>query len=712
MADQKFAIGVVNVANRQSIHLGRAPEGNDVILPHPAVSGRHARLDLRPDGQWWVVDLRSDHGTFVNGQPVGPGGLPVMLEQDTIWIAPYGLRLSIQADYVQPRSAHLRLDLVNLQRRAGSRVLLDLQGVPLSFRPGEFIAIVGGSGAGKSTLLKALLGADTIQGRGRGGDVYFNNQLLIRGPDTRAFEPLNTIVGYVPQQDDSMHFQLSAREALSFSTRLRFASDIPTKERTERVQAALAAVKLDREELQKKPILQMSGGQRKRVNVAMELVAEPRLLFLDEPTSGLDPGLDLEMMRLLKEWACGSEDHDPKTIVLITHATENVRLCDYIVFMGRVSIAGEERGGCPLYFGPAGARTSEFFGKETFSEIYQLVEKPDAAGHFHQQLTTDPAWNSVMWNRARTAADIQESRALEMGGNAVGGRRMLFDGRKMRRQFAILAERYILMLRRDGGAFLFQLLQGILVALLLWGVAAQDVFTVGGVRGAPKTLFILSIAATWLGILNATKEIVKERRIFGRERRYGVGAVPYVLSKVAVLGGLGLWQMASLLFLIVIRLAPESQGGTLSRGLPEGLQLLSPLVAEWFITLELMLLAGVALGLCISAFSRSLDQATMLMFPAMLIQVLLAGLLFDVGPFAWLAFTHWGLQALGNSLNLEVLFSAAGKASDPILDTLNLSGNGFSLIGYWLVLIALGAVLVALTCWRQSWSDKGRIPED
>jgi len=656
--------------------------------------------------------LNSDHGTFVNDKRVGPTGSLVRLERDTLWIAPYALRLSAQAENVQPRPAHLRLDLVNLQRRAGSRILLDLQAVPLSFRPGEFIVVVGGSGAGKSTFLKALLGADTIQGRGRGGDVYFNNQLLIRGPDTRAFEPLNTIVGYVPQQDDSMPFQLSAREALGFSTRLRFASDLSPKERAARVQAALAAVKLDREELQRKPISQLSGGQRKRVNVAMELAAEPRLLFLDEPTSGLDPGLDLEMMRLLKEWATGTENRDPKTIVLITHATENVRLCDYIVFMGRVLRDGQERGGCPLYFGPPGAPASEFFGTQTFSEAYQLVENPEAAARFHQQLAADPAWSRVVWDRARTAIDILEGQALEARPNALDNHRPRLDQRKLARQFGILAERYAVLLRRDRGAIVFQLLQGILVALLLWGVAAQDVFTVGGVRGAPKTLFILSIAATWLGILNATKEIVKERRIFGRERRYGVNPIPYVLSKVAVLGGLGLWQMASLVVLIVLRLTPESQVGTLTRGLPEGLQLLVPLVVEWFISLELMLLAGVALGLCLSAFSRSMDQATMLMFPAMLIQVLLAGLLFDVGPFAWLAFTYWGLQALGNSLDLEVMFAAAGKASDPILDTLNLASNGFTLIGYWLVLLAITTALIALTCWRQSWSDKARIPED
>lgn len=711
---QPADVTVLSVAGRTTLQLGRLPDGNDQVLPHPAVAAHQARLTLRADGQWWAEDLGSDHGVFVNGRRVDRAGLPIRPEVDTLWIPPYALRLAVHGEGSPPRPTHLRLDLVNLQRKAGERVLLDLQGVPLSFRPGEFIAVVGGSGAGKSTLLKALLGADTIQGPGRVGDVYFNNQLLINGPDARAFEPLSAIVGYVPQQDDSLHFQLTAREALDYAAQLRFAADVPAKERAQRVQQALAAVKLDRPDLPDKPIVQLSGGQRKRVNIAMELVAEPRLLFLDEPTSGLDPGLDLEMMRLLKEWASGGASGDPKTIVVITHATENVRLCDQVLFMGRVRIADRERGGCPLYFGPPGAPTAEFFGRETFSEIYQLAEKPEVAGQFHQQLTTDGRWSAPLWERARTAADIQASRALEAQSAAAltTPARHSLDLRQMRRQFGVLAGRYARLLWRDRGAFVFQLLQGLLVGLLLWSVAAPDVFTVAGIRGAPKTLFIMSIAAAWLGLLNATKEIVKERRVFGRERRYGIGPVPYVLSKLAVLGGLGAWQMAGLVVLVLLRLPAETGGGALTRDLPAGLQLLVPLAVEWFLTLELMLLAGLALGLCVSAFARSLDQATMLMFPAMLIQVLLAGLLFDVGPAAWLAFTHWGLQALGISLDLAALFSAAGKANDPTLDLLNFAGGALTLIGYWLVLSLMTAGLTALTCWRQGWADKARIPED
>ncbi|MCU0485607.1 MAG: ATP-binding cassette domain-containing protein [Anaerolineales bacterium] len=718
-------VGIVNVSGVSSLRIGRAGD-NDRVLDHPAVSAHHARLDLQSDGSWLVQDLESTHGTFVNNQPVSEQGAAIRLEQDTLWIAPFALRLSTAETPRAPHPAHLRLDLVNLERKAGSRILLDLSGTPLSFRPGEFIAVVGGSGAGKSTLLKALLGMDTIEGRGRQGDVFFNNQLLISGAEAYAFEPLNSIVGYVPQQDDSLHFQLSAAEALDYTARLRFAGDLASSERHERVQSALAAVKLDRPDLQNKPIARLSGGQRKRVNIAMELVAQPRLIFLDEPTSGLDPGLDLEMMAFLREWTLGTpvvdagaeqsvpaaSHRDPKTIVLITHATENVRLCDYIVFMGRVQEAGEERGGKLLYFGPPGETANRFFQQETFSQVYRVVDDPAVAAKYHHQLANDPQWNELLWQRARTPEEIRESQEASSSAPVKKGGAAKADMKKWRAQLGLLSSRAFMLLRRDRGAFLFQIFQGILVALLLWGVSAPGAFTVAGVRDAPTTLFILSIASVWLGILNASKEIVKERRVFGRERRYGLHAVPYVISKFAILGGLGLWQMASLLVVAILRFNPEPVTGALGSGLPGVLKLLLPLEIEWFITLELLLLAGLALGFLISAFSRSIDQATLLMFPAMLIQVLLSGLLFDVGPFAWFAFTHWGLRALGTSLNLPAMFAAAGKAADPVLDKLNFTGGGLSLFGFWGLQLVFILGLLFLTCWRQGWSDKARIPED
>ena len=177
------------------------------------------------------------------------------------------------------------------------------------------------------------------------------------------------------------------------------------------------------------------------------------------------------------------------------------------------------------------------------------------------------------------------------------------------------------------------------------------------------------------------------------------------------MGGVGLWQVTSLIAATMLIFNPENHTGTFGR-IFSLLKAAIPVELEWFFTLELMLLAGISLGLLISSVSKSINQATLLMFPAMLIQILLAGLLFDVGKLSWLSFTHWGLQALGNSLNLEYLFEAAGKASDPILDKLNFSGDALALTASWLVLVCFIASLLALTCWRQRGRDKAQIPED
>lgn len=711
MIVKEIDLGIINVTGLSHVRLGRTIEGNDHVLPHPAVSAHHAVLERTGDGQWLIRDLSSDFGTFVNLQKISPVGYPVT-SSDTIWIAPYALRLSENTQSESPKPAHLKLDVVNLHREVAGKILLDLHGTPLSFRPGEFVAVVGGSGAGKSTLLKALLGLDTISKEGRKGDIYFNNLLLVHNSECQSFSPLNSIIGYVPQQDDSIHFSLTPKQALSYTADLRFAQDIGKQEKLVYINEALKFVQLDRGDLENKKISQLSGGQRKRVNIAMELVTQPRLLFLDEPTSGLDPGLDLELMMLFKTWSSGETTQDPKTIVLITHATENVRLCDYIVFMGKRIGDDGEHGGSMLYFGPPDETAWNFFDCSSLAEIYQTTAIPEKAEGFYQKLTSEQKWRDLIWGRARSTDDLKESRKASINNSVSVYQKSGTNKSMIRRQFTTLSARYWRLIRNDTGALFFQLMQGFLVALLIWSVASADTFSLSGIRSAPTTLFIMSIAASWLGMLNSSKDIVKERRIFGRERRYGIGPLQYVMSKFAVLGTMGIWQIATLLIVVLFRFQLESPFGTFGRLFPESLKYLSLIHVEWFITLELLLLAGLSAGFVISSVSKTLDQATLLMFPLMLIQVLLAGLLFDVGSLSWISFTYWGISALGNSMNLESLFAQAGKASDPVLNTLNLSGDPLRLILCWLVLLVMIAGLLTITIWRQGWEDKARIMDD
>jgi ABC transport system ATP-binding/permease protein len=687
------------------ITIGRDP-ANDVHLDHPAVSRRHAQLEWRPaDDNWYVVDVGSAKGTFINYHqiPNGPEGWPVEPAVDTVWIAPYAFRFATgrpQENHFEP--AHLRLDAVGLLRSVkheatGKMVsILNLQATPLSFRPGEFIALVGGSGAGKSTLMKALLGLAPAQE----GAVYVGGRPLIEDGQAYRFDALHAIVGYVPQ-DDIVHSELTPLEAMEYVARLRLSPDLSREERLARIQETLTIVELWPH--RHKRIGNLSGGQRKRVNIALELLAQPRLLFLDEPTSGLDPGLDLAIMELLRGWA--TDPADPRTIILVTHATENVTNCKYVAFMAP--------GGYVVYFGPPAAAL-DYFDVPRFAEIYRKVNGyhfPELSPVAGPQENGEPAPDvrdlaarfcaSKDYFQYVTARQLDETQVADLGTAAVdsGGRRPLKLDREARtrwgRQLGLLTGRYWKLIARDRVNFAILLLQGVLVAGLLWAVARPDTFLPRGAENAQTVLFIMACAVAWLGILNATKEIVKEQDIYARERRYGLDAVPYVLSKLIVLATIGAFQVATLLWLVSYRLTFPANGALASW---------SPVWLEWFVTLTLALTAGLALGLFLSASARTIDAATAVMFVLLLIQVMFAGLFFPDAAWAdflsAFTFSRWALEAAGTTANLNgLLQSAVGAAyrPDPAY-----SYSAYHLLSRWAILGGYIVLFTLLAAWRQS----------
>jgi ABC transport system ATP-binding/permease protein len=263
------------------------------------------------------------------------------------------------------------------------------------------------------------------------------------------------------------------------------------------------------------------------------------------------------------------------------------------------------------------------------------------------------------------------------------------------RQFRLLILRYWKLLRRDRLNFAIMLLQGLLVAGLLWAVAKPDTFQVKGAENAQTVLFIMACAAVWLGILNATKEIVKERDIYDRERRYGLLSAPYVLSKLFVLAGIGAVQIGTMLWLISFRITFPARGA-LGNWSPAGL--------EWFITLELTMLAGLALGLFLSASMKTIDAATAVMFVLLLIQVMFAGLFFPDAAWAniisVLTFSRWALEGVGITADLNGLLSAAiGGAYRP--DTAY-TYSPWHLLARWIVLAGYTVLFTLLTIRRQA----------
>ncbi|MEI2692371.1 MAG: FHA domain-containing protein [Anaerolineae bacterium] len=348
----------LNLAQLPMFTVGR-DQSNQVRLDHPMVSRVHAELRRAVTGH--VLIDRSSNGTYVNGQRVA--GQQALRQGDVVHIGPFKLVYDQAgfSSYVTP-AGNYRLDGRRLIRDVpdGGRRLLGiniggqpktkriLNEVSLSIYPKEFVALVGGSGAGKSTLMKALSGFTPAK----------PGQVLLNGDDLyQSFGAYRSILGYVPQ-DDIIHRQLTVRSALTYAAQLRLPDATPA-ELQKRIADVLQQVEMT--EHAGKSVQKLSGGQRKRVSIAVELLAEPGLFFLDEPTSGLDPGLEKKMMYTLRNLADAG-----RTIVLVTHATANIDQCDHVAFMAD---------GYMAYFGPP-KEALGFFGATDFADIYTKLSHP------------------------------------------------------------------------------------------------------------------------------------------------------------------------------------------------------------------------------------------------------------------------------------------------------------------------------------------------
>ena len=328
----------------------------DIRSQNPLVSERHFFIVY--DGEnCFIEDAHSLRGTYVNNRKIKrsklndydrisiPGAAYIFFRNKLLYsTAAGGIRIDA-ADIckeVQDRNSRGKISLVT----------------HVSFRigAGNFVAVVGGSGAGKSTMLDCINGMRPATG----GKIYYDTN--------DYYENMNSykgVIGYVPQKD-IMHDDLTVGAALRYTAQLRTRADISPQELKERVQSAIADVRLQGKENLR--ISALSGGQKKRVSIAMELLSDPKVIFLDEPTSGLSPDLDLEMMELLKDLS-----RKGRTIVVITHAMENLDKCDRVAFLGR--------GGRLCYYGES-AGAFRWFNRRSYSKIFAALSDEEISEQF------------------------------------------------------------------------------------------------------------------------------------------------------------------------------------------------------------------------------------------------------------------------------------------------------------------------------------------
>ncbi|MCZ4492439.1 MAG: modulated efflux pump with fused ATPase and integral rane subunit [Conexibacter sp.] len=566
-------------------------DGNDVVLDDPNVSRFHAEV-LKEGGQIEVRDLQSRNGTRVNGQPVRRAVLQTGSE---IGVGPY--RLIFDGTDFVARAEHgaLRLDAEGIAVEVKDKKIL--QPTMISIEPGELVAIIGESGAGKSTLLKALAGVNPPT----------------EGVITVNGEPLAarlTDIGYLPQ-DEVVHPGLTVYEALDYAARLRLPQDTSKEEIETTVDRVL-------EELELEPhgntrIGSLSGGQRKRVGLAAELLSQPSLLFLDEPTTGLDPGLEARMMGLLHDLAERS-----RAVVVVTHATKSLDACGKIVVMGR--------GGRLCFHGPP-TEALDFFDAQTYDDIYAQLDRRPAE-----------EWQAKL-EQTGAAPAVPEHEPVPEPDAATKRRRGGFWAHTY-----VLTHRYVRLFTRDRRNLLILLLQVPLLALAIVGLFKLQVFKAGTDAGeAVKLLFLVVITVIWLGSIDAAREIIKEKSVFLREAAVGVKTGAYVLSKAIVLFTLAAVQTL-LLTAIVLSFQPlhESRGTYLTV-----LALL--ILTSW---------AAVGMGLLMSAAVKTEDQATSF------IPLVLVPQLFFGGSIVPVATMSAPLEALSNAVIARWSYAGFGSAID------------------------------------------------
>jgi ABC-type multidrug transport system ATPase subunit/pSer/pThr/pTyr-binding forkhead associated (FHA) protein len=608
-----------------------------ICLDDPTVSRLHAVLRPESNGSALVED-RSSNGLFINGKKAGrlsridPGTDVRIGRGRFLWD---GYQLVPQGD-------QLRFGIEVRDLELPER----LQPMSLSIKGGQLVALVGGSGAGKSTLLTTLAGQNP----------EYRGQVQIRGDDLRrSIGALRPLMGFVPQ-DDIVHPELSVREVLSFAARLR----IPDREaRLPAVERVLQLLELDyrRHAL----VRELSGGQRKRVNIGMELVADPRLLFLDEPTSGLDPGLDRRMMRLLRHLA--DRGH---TVLVVTHATANVHLCDQLVFLargGRLCYSGSPRG-CLQYYGVS----------SDFSDVYERLNLTDL------ELDQEARKFRNQQSLPDLSAQTTDALSCQVAPSALQPFRLLAS------QLKTVSQRELLISWRDRVSLGLNLFTAP-VAILLLSAAIQkpSIFEVP-VDGldpsvlplAIKVIFVLSCACIWTGISSHICGVARERLIYERERNFNLQPLAYVAAKGMMIMLLAVPQslLISTTFALLFRL-PSLAG-------------IGPSFLGYWIAAMLTILASGSMALFLSTLVKDQRQAgsssPLLLMP----QLILSGVLFEIGRLTILypvVASRWSVQMFGAYSGLERLHleSAATQLHsidiEPFMSTAtNVRGSGFFLI--------------------------------
>lgn len=631
----------------------------DVVIQNIRVSRQNAII-YEINGKYELEPIAGATAVFVNNQAIV--GKTTLLPRDVINIG--GNLMMFAPGYLYLKSSAVGRGGVVLQAREIVRKNKGkLNKVSFDIHKGELVAIIGTSGAGKSTLLNALCGAV----KPSSGTVLYNGQDLLANYDV-----IKNQTGFVPQKD-IMQQGLTLGDMLQYAAQLRLQDDISTAERNARVDYVMNELSIAY--AKNTPLDKVSGGQRKRASIAIEMLSDPDLFFLDEPTSGLDPGTENHLMKTLSELT-----NKGKTIILVTHTPLTLPICDKVIVMGN--------DGNMAYFGsPQGA--TQYFGVESFVDIFDLIDSADKA----------ELWASK-FNKQRT--DL--SQTLNIPQNKI--RKYRYSRLKQSR---ILTMRYLHIVTRRKLWMLCSLVFAVGLPGIVGIVSNEQTYVT--YNDTYKTLFTMAIAPILLGMLTACPEIVNERVILYRECAANLHFSAYLVSKLLVMFLINLVQ--SLLYIL---------GISIFVGIPEVSLLFSPGL-EMSITVLFTMFSASCLGFLISSALQSINVVTIFTCVLLIPQIVFSGAVFELEGMTRTiaAFVHafWGTNALAISVGMEhldmkeviiekgVQSGMKFVADTPVKDYL--ASNVDNLVYCWSCLLILAAACCILSyIFLRLWNRKFR----
>jgi ABC-type multidrug transport system ATPase subunit len=588
-----------------AIKIGRAND-NDIVIPEVLASRHHATLIPTPQGTE-IHDNRSINGTFVNGARVDSA---VLHEGDVVTIG--------NIDLVFAGGTLARRDETATATRTGgldvrgvtwtienNKVLLD--DISLGAQPGTLTAVIGPSGAGKSTFARLVAGYT----HPTKGTVAFE------GHNVHAeYASLRSRIGMVPQ-DDVVHGQLTVQQALMYAAELRLPPDTTKDDRAQVVARVLEELEMT-QHLHTR-VDKLSGGQRKRASVALELLTGPSLLILDEPTSGLDPALDRQVMTMLRQLADAG-----RVVLVVTHSLTYLDVCDQVLLLapgGKTAFCGP-----PSQIGPA-------MGTTNWADIFSTVANdPDGAKARYLARTGPPPPPPP----AEKPAEIGDPSHTS-----------LF------RQFSTIARRQVRLIVSDRGYFVFLALLPFIMGSLSMSVPGDVGFGRPNPMGAAPTepaqiLVLLNVGAVFMGTALTIRDLIGERAIFLREQAVGLSTSAYLLAKVFVYTVFAVLQSAIVTVIAILGKGGPTQGAV-ALGIPN---------LELFVDVAMTTVASAMLGLVLSSIARSNEQIMPLLVVAVMSQLVFSGGMIPVtdrlglDQMSWATPARWGFASSASTVDL------------------------------------------------------------